>query len=229
MPLAPAGLPINLPAVFPGANPAFVAMSVYDDTGTSPVLLLSPVLMAPVHADCYRGKFTPLVGKLYVAYMAVYTDGTFTTLDAAFAVYQQAFSVQGQYLTPSAGQLVGQVAGDAGCGGPFSIFLANAKTMFLRAMNAPCNGGDPLDLTYCSEIDVQLPNQDGTFTHLKLSLGQVLVTQPPVLGKFQVPITALVSAALNQGELQNFDVTFTILGEVFTVRYYQALSVYEVR
>jgi hypothetical protein len=38
----------------------------------------------------------------------------------------------------------------------------------------------------------------------------------------------VISALLNLGELQNFDVTFTISGQVFTVRYFQALSVFEV-
>lgn len=109
----------------------------------------------------------------------------------------------------------------------FQIFLGDSKTMFLRALNGGCNGL-PLDLTYCTEIVVNLPNADGTFAQLKLSLSQVIIGQPPELGQFSVPISSIVSLLLNTGELQNVDVTFTIAAAVTTVRFYQALSVFEV-
>lgn len=108
----------------------------------------------------------------------------------------------------------------------FSIFRGDNKTMFLRAVNTGCNS-DPLDLTACTEIDIALPNADGTFTHLLLTLGKVVIGSPAILGKFSAPIASLVSAVLNPGELQSFDVTFTIGAEKITVRYFQALSVFE--
>lgn len=110
----------------------------------------------------------------------------------------------------------------------FTIFLGNAKTMYLKAVNSGCNG-DPLDLTSCTEIDIALPYADGTIKHLLLSDDEVEITTPPVLGKFSAPIADDVSALLLVGELQSFDVTFTILGETFTVRYPQALSVFNLR
>lgn len=226
--LVSAGIPINIPAVFPGANAANVAMSVYDATGTSPVLLLSPVAMQHVAGAVYSGKFIPAAGKLYAIFLAVYTDASFTTLDGAFEIYQQSYGVQAEYLFTS-GDTEGQIDGDKACSSPFSIFLSNAKTMNLKALQSSCSGGDPLDLTYCTEIDVALPKQDGTFQHFLLSTGDVTLVQPPVLGKFEVPISAIQSALLNVGVLQNFDVTFTILGQVFTVRYFMGLSVFEIR
>lgn len=108
----------------------------------------------------------------------------------------------------------------------FVIFLGDAKTIFLRAVNTGCNN-DPLDLTTCTEIDVALPKADGTFLHLLLSNGAVVIATPANLGKFSAPISALQSAVLNPGELQNIDVTFTIGGKPFTVRFFQALSVFE--
>lgn len=108
----------------------------------------------------------------------------------------------------------------------FSIFTGNAKTMFLKAVNTGCNS-DPLDLTSCTEIDIALPNQDGTQTHLKLSDSEVLIATPAVLGKFSASVGADVSAALAIGEFQTFDVTFTIGSEIFTVPYVNALSVFE--
>ena len=108
----------------------------------------------------------------------------------------------------------------------FTIFLGDDKTMYLKAVNSGCNS-DPLDLTSCTEIDIILPNADGTFTHRLLSLAQVAITSPAILGKFSAEIGSLISALLNVGEYQNFDVVFTIAGKVFAVRYYQGLSVFE--
>jgi hypothetical protein len=112
----------------------------------------------------------------------------------------------------------------------FSIFLGDIKTMYLRAVNAVCEEpAGPLDLTSCTEIDVALPNADGTIAHFLLSLDEVAIAVPKNLGKFSVPLSAIKSALLNPGEYQNFDVTFTISGSKFTVRYGKALSVFEVR
>lgn len=108
----------------------------------------------------------------------------------------------------------------------FTIFRGDAKTIYLKAMNAGCNS-DPLDLTSCTEIDLALPNADGTFTHLLKSEGNVVVTSPAVLGKFTAPISSDNSILLQPGEFQNLDITFTIAGKIFTVPFFQALSVFE--
>lgn len=108
----------------------------------------------------------------------------------------------------------------------FSIFLGDNKTMPLKV--AYQESGDPVDLTSCTELVVNLLNQDGSFATFKLSLSQVTIVGSPLLGKFSILITSMISALLNVGELQNVDVTFTISGQVFTVRYFQALSVFEV-
>lgn len=107
--IVPAGIPVNVAACFNGATAAFVAMSVYDDTGASPSLVSGPALMTPVVGQGYRSKFTPTGGKLYLIFMAVYTNGGFGTLDPAFAELQQIQAVQAQYLTPPAQDVVGIV------------------------------------------------------------------------------------------------------------------------
>ena len=109
----------------------------------------------------------------------------------------------------------------------FKIFLGDAKTMYLKAVTYDCFGQDPLDLTSCTEIDIALPNQDGTFVHLLLTEEDVSIPAPALLGKFEAPISAEVSALLNVGEFQNVVVTFTISGEKFSVSFMGALSVYE--
>lgn len=105
----PAGISANFTAVFASANPAFVAMSVYDDSGPTPQLLLSPVAMNLVKGNVYSQKFTPQTGKLYVVFMGVYTDATFVTLDPSFATAEQAFSVSAQYFNPAVASIVGTV------------------------------------------------------------------------------------------------------------------------
>lgn len=227
--LLPAGISANFTAVFNAPTAAFVALSVYDDSGDAPVLLLSPVQMKQVKDNVFSGKFTPAAGKLYVVFMAVYTDATFGTLDPAFKTAEQSVPVTGQYLTPPVQSVVGVVAcgNDGQAKNSFNIFQGDAKTIYLLAQNAHYNN-QPVDLTDCDEIDIVLPNADGTLTHLKLSDEDVDITQPPVLGAFSSPISEAVSALLNIGEFQNIDVTFTIAANVFTVRFYGALSVFEV-
>jgi hypothetical protein len=111
--IAPAGVPVSLIALFDGANPARVAMSLYDDSGASPSLISGPLLMTPVVGNAYRSKVTFANGKTYIAFMGVYTDGTFTVLDPSFTDQEQAFSISAQYLTPPVQDVVGLVD----CGG----------------------------------------------------------------------------------------------------------------
>lgn len=107
----------------------------------------------------------------------------------------------------------------------FSIYLGDAKTMNLAAIYS--NFGGPLDLTDCTEIVITLPNADGTFLVLTLTGDDISITTPTVLGLFSAPISSVNSLLLNVGELQTFTVTFTISGQVFTVPYINALSVFE--
>ncbi len=107
--LVPAGIPVNFTAIFDDPTPANVAMSVYDDSGSEPVLLLSPEAMSQVAGNAYRGKFTPEAGKLYVVFMAVYTNTSFNAFDPAYEASQQAVPVVAQYLTPPVQSVVGTV------------------------------------------------------------------------------------------------------------------------
>lgn len=108
----------------------------------------------------------------------------------------------------------------------FTIFTGDAKTLPLKAVTGSCFG-DPLSLADCSEIDVALPNADGTFTHLKKSEDDVTITSPAVLGKFTAVISSEVSAVLNPGVEQSIDVTFTIASKEMTVRFLNCFSVFE--
>lgn len=67
----------------------------------------------------------------------------------------------------------------------------------------------PLDLTDCTEISVVLPNAGGTSTVLLLSLSQVEITTPALLGGWSAPVSATLWPMPNPGELQTFFVTFT--------------------
>jgi len=105
----------------------------------------------------------------------------------------------------------------------FEIFQGEDKTMSMRV--AFQQTGLPLDLTECTEINVALPKNDGTFINLLLSLAQVSIVSPAVAGQIQVPITNENSAVLNVGLRQNVDVAFTIGGLITVVRFLGALSV----
>lgn len=103
----PAGIPLTFSAGFNNPTPANVAISVYDDSGVSPVLVSGPTLMGEVNAYVYRGKFTGVAGKNYVVVMAVYTDGTFTTLNGTFPPVTTSFIAQN--LNPPVQSVVGLV------------------------------------------------------------------------------------------------------------------------
>lgn len=229
MELVPSAVALSFEVTFdqPGLS---VAMSVYDTSGGSPVLLGSRTAMTLVYGNTYSAKFTPAIGKTYVIVKAVYTDGTFVTLDPNYS--QGSESIYAQVIGSGSGgglSLVGIV--DACCDcftqqTPFQIFTGDDATLPMKVITGS-GAGKPLDLTSATEIDVALPNADGTVSHLLLSLGKVTVTSPAVLGQFTVTITEAVSAILNPGVLQNVDVTFTISGLKTTVKFFQAISVFE--
>lgn len=228
--LVPAGIPTSFTAVFNNPTPAFVAMSVYDNSGANPVLLLSPVQMGHVNDNVYAGKTTLSPGN-YVVFMAVYTDATFVTLDPSFKTAEQALSVSAAYLASPANGAIGKVSceGDnSQSPNTFKIFRGDNKTMKLLVFDLD-NNGLPVNLTGCTEIDLTLTNADGTPAHFLLSTGKVSLVQPPILGGFSADIDSDASALLKVGEYQDVNATFTVPGEIFSVRFYGALSVFEIQ
>lgn len=109
----------------------------------------------------------------------------------------------------------------------FSIFQGDAKAMSLQAVYDKA-GANPLDLTDCTEIVINLPGPDGAVP-LKLSLADITITSPAVLGNFVATADAIgdVSALLNIGVLQSFSVEFTIDDSQLTVPYLNCLSVFQ--
>jgi hypothetical protein len=84
MEIAPADLPCSFEVTF-DRNDLNVGMSVYDDTGVTPVLVQGPSAMALVVDYTYRAKFTPLNGRSYIIIKAVYTDNTLSVLDSNYS------------------------------------------------------------------------------------------------------------------------------------------------
>lgn len=68
----------------------FVAMKVFDDSGASPSLLTT-LPMTVFVGNSYRAKYTPAGGKTYLVHKAVYTDGTYTTLDSDYSAGTESF------------------------------------------------------------------------------------------------------------------------------------------
>lgn len=107
MELAPAGVRLSFEVTFDSPSLP-VAMTVYDDSGSVPVLVQGPTAMAWVAGNTYRGKFTPLDGKSYIIIKAVYTNGGFTTMSPDYA--QGSESIIAQLLgTPPPAGVVGYV------------------------------------------------------------------------------------------------------------------------
>ncbi len=96
MEFAPAGINLSCEVTYDSPD-LYVGMSVYDDTGDEPVLLLSPFAMVNVAHNTYRGKFAAVAGRAYIVIKGVYTDDTFTTLSDDYS--QGSESIVAQNLT----------------------------------------------------------------------------------------------------------------------------------
>lgn len=223
MNIAPVSTPLSFEVTFdqPGL---FVAMSVYSLNG-APALVQGPTAMVNITGNTYVGSFSSdLPGIDYLIIKAVYTSGAFTTLSPDYSQGSEAIVMQnlgGGALSPSNNVVIGYV--NSKC---FEIFLGDDKTQSLKALY-DCTF-TPVDLTNCTEINVQLPLALGGFTQLKLSLAQVVISSPANLGEYAVNIIPSISNLLNVGVLQDFYVTFTIGGKPFTLRYFQGVSIFEI-
>lgn len=113
MELVPAGVSLSFEVTFdsPGLS---VGMSVYDTSGSSPVLVQGPTLMALVFENTYSAKFIAVATKTYVIVKAVYTDSSLATVDSNYA--QGSESIIAEVLSGGGsggcGELVGYVYGN---------------------------------------------------------------------------------------------------------------------
>jgi hypothetical protein len=112
MELAPADVPLSFEVTF-DANDLHVGMSVYDDTGLTPILVAGPSAMTLVADYTYRGKFTAADGRNYIIIKAVYTDDTFSTLNPNYSQGSESIVAQviggGGNSSPPDGAIVGFV------------------------------------------------------------------------------------------------------------------------
>ena len=96
MELAPVGVSLTFEVTFD--SPALhVGMSVYDNSGVSPVLVSGPALMNNLVGNTYQGKFTPPSAKPYIIFKAVYVDSGLTTLSPDYS--QGSESIIGQVFS----------------------------------------------------------------------------------------------------------------------------------
>lgn len=87
-----------------------VAMSVYDLTTGSPVLVQGPSAMSLVADYTYQGHFSGTTGRNYVIIKAVYTDGGFTVLDPNYSQGSESIVVVdlgGGSSSPAGGAVIG--------------------------------------------------------------------------------------------------------------------------
>lgn len=69
----------------------FVGMTILDDSGPAPIVVLGPVQMSNVIGNLYRAKFTPQVGKSYLVYKTVYTDALLTVVNTNYNSASESF------------------------------------------------------------------------------------------------------------------------------------------
>lgn len=84
MEIAPAGVQCPFEVTYDSPSLA-VAMSVYDVTTGSPVLVQGPTAMANVVGNTYFGHFTPVQGHQYVIFKAVYVNNSFLSLSTNYS------------------------------------------------------------------------------------------------------------------------------------------------
>ena len=97
MTLVPAEVELTFEVTF-DANGLNVALSVYDTSGVTPLLVQGPSAMSNIIGYTYIGKFTPTAGRNYLIYKAVYTDNTFTVLDSNYS--QGSESIIAEIINP---------------------------------------------------------------------------------------------------------------------------------
>ena len=107
----------------------------------------------------------------------------------------------------------------------FSLFQGDSKTLTLGA-RFPTTG-QPLDLSLCTAIVVNLPAQAGGYVQLTLADDDVVIEDPAVLGLITVAIDEASSALLNVGTVQDIFVTYTIDAKPETVSFFKCFSVFQ--
>ena len=104
MELAPANVSLSFEVTY-DRDDLFVGMSVYDDSGLSPVLIQGPSAMLNVVGNTYRGKFVADPEKSYIIFKAVYTDETFLTLSPDYS--QASESIRSEIIGSGGSSTVG--------------------------------------------------------------------------------------------------------------------------
>lgn len=88
-------------------------------------------------------------------------------------------------------------------GGRPEIVQGSDRTLKLTIRES---NGDPLDLTAVTEITACFKKPDGTFLQVTLSGGRVSVVGNPLLGKIEVSLTDVDTAAIEAGVKVDFKV-----------------------
>ena len=79
--IVPFGFPASVEVTY--SDPSlFVGLQLYDDSGVSPIAVGSIIPMLNWIGSSYRAQVSGTQGKWYIYRIAVYTDGTYTTVDS---------------------------------------------------------------------------------------------------------------------------------------------------
>lgn len=84
MEYAPSGISLSFEVTYDRSD-LFVGMSVYDNSGSSPVLVAGPMPMHNWAGYSYQAKFLASPNLSYLIFKAVYIDEDLTTLDNEYS------------------------------------------------------------------------------------------------------------------------------------------------
>lgn len=105
MQIVASGSPLTFEyAAYDESSVLSVAMKVYDITTIGSPVLVATTGMTHIFGGAYVANFTPVVAKQYLIHKAVYTDGSYTTLDPLRSPATETFlasSAAGGVLTPT--------------------------------------------------------------------------------------------------------------------------------
>lgn len=220
----------------------FVGLSVFDMSTGAPVQVGGVIPMPNVpDSNSYAKNFTPAANKPYLFLKQVYTDGTYTVVDANYspgsegAYASDIVSTTNLILARVGGQnanetnLLGFLYTDemrfGALGEAVPVDIVQGSGVVLNCKFLYRGSLDPLDLTGITEIETCFLNDDGTELMLSLTGGGIAVYGDPILGKVSITLTGVETDALAQDQLATLQVKFTFGGEPVVLQIPRAYNV----
>lgn len=201
------------------------AMSVYDVTGVSPVLVSGPTAMISIPGSySYYGKFTPQAGKEYFILKAIYVDGSFAAFDPDHAQSTETIRADDPgVIAASPNAIIGYVQNNPV---PYRkqnvVIVQGGRTNFIVRL-VDQDTGNIYPLTGATALSTCFENTDGT--ELMLALGSGVSIIDAAAGKLQISLTSAQTALLRTGLANTLELAVTFTGDPLKIQIPEAYDV----